>query len=437
MPTRLPDPARSRAVLIGSGTVPAGFDLPRLATLTGLLTRLRARLAGTVEQPVAVANPRSVDKVRAAVRRAAAEATDLLLVYCAGYVQPDQDGRPRLVLAGSVPGELGTTAVSLDELTGYIVASPAAIKVLLLDCGGWTVAVPGTAILASGRSRAPRRTPTAFTEALLAALDSPDPPSFTRLRRRIDQELVRRDEPRAQAKAADVALVRGRGPASGLPASGLPVSDLPGEAVPDRPVPGEVRLGTDPAVVHSGERHAIAGIAAVDGLLGLGAVASMLWLPGSGQLLAGALGLVLFVGVLLLGGVVVGRKRPGATTVLLFDAVGTTLHRLAASPMHIPWSDVVTAGLLPPKACVGESGGPGHDHVFAVKLRPHVSRPVLTPLLVPKVDRLGYLGLAKIGDLGTTTHELLAELDQFAEDIAAHSNRDWSTRHPELRPLLG
>jgi len=89
---------------------------------------------------------------------------------------------------------------------------------------------------------------------------------------------------------------------------------------------------------------------------------------------------------------------------------------------------------MPPDVCVG---GPGvHDHVFTVKLRPDVSRPVIARLLVPEVDRLGYVGLAKVGDLSTTTHKLLAELDRFAQDKAAHSNRDWSDRHPELRPLL-
>jgi len=289
MPTRLPDPARSQAVLIGAATVPAELELPRLPELHGLLIRLRGRVASTVEQPVTLANPRSVAKVRAAVQRAAAAATDLLLVYCAGHVRSDEDGRPRLLLASTVPGELVATAVSLDELTGYIVSSPAAIKVLLLDCGGWTTALPGTAVLASGRSRAPRRPSTAFTEALLAALDNPDPPSFVRLRRRIDQELVRRDQP----KAADVALIRG------LP-SGLPVRDLPSEAVPDQLPLGEVRLGTDPATVGPSQRHTIAGIAAADGLIGLGAVASALWLPGSGHLLAGMLGLMLVVGLLVL-----------------------------------------------------------------------------------------------------------------------------------------
>lgn len=416
MSARLPDPARSRAVLIGAGTGHAELDLPRLPELRGQLTRLGGRLAGTVERPVTLANPRSVAKVRAAVRTAAAEAGDLLLVYCAGHVRSDQDGRPRLLLAGSVPGELVATAVALDELTGFVAASPAITKVLILDCGGWTVALPGTYILASGRSRTRRPASTAFTEALLAALDNPDPPSFRKLRSRIDHELVRRDEPKAQGKAASVLLLRGL-------ADGQPVYDAPG-AAPDRPVPNAIRIGTAPATVRRRQRRRIAGGTA---LLGLGALTAGLWLPP----LVGVLGMLLFCGLFLLGAARHTRRRRGVATSLQFDATGITLHRLAADPVRVAWSDVITVGLLPPRAYVDE-----RDHVLAVKLRPGASWPTPTPL-VPGVDHLGCLGLARLGDLGITTHQLLARLDLFAEDKAAHSNRDWRTRHPELRGLLG
>jgi hypothetical protein len=425
MPTRLPDPARSQAVLIGAGIVPAKLGLSRLPELRGQLTRLGSRLAGTVEQPATLANPRSVAKVHGAVRQAAAEATDLLLVYCAGYVRSDQEGRPRLILASTVPDELAATAVSLDKLTGYIVASRAAIKVLLLDCDGWTVALPGTAILAGGRSRMPHRPSTAFTEALLAALDNPNPLSFAGLHRRVNKELVRRDQPKAQAKAADVALVRGL-------AGALRISD----AVPDQPVSGQIQLGMDPVKVGRSQRRFIRRIAAVDGLVGFGAVAAALWLPGAGPLLAAVLGLILLVGVARFGRAVNARKRPGVTTVLQIDGSGITLRRLAADPVDISWSDVVTAGLAPPGACVDGYVVHEGDHVFVVKLRPDMSRPVLVPLLIPELEQLGYLGLAKLGDLNITTHKLLAELDRFAGDKAARSNRDWYTRHPELWDLL-
>jgi hypothetical protein len=427
MPARLPNPALSRIVLIGVGAVPAKFDLPGLPGLNGLLTRLQARLTGTVEQPVTLYNPRSATKVCTAVRRAAAEATDLLLVYCAGHIQPDQHSRPRLILANSVPGELAATAVSMDELTGYITGSPAAIKVLLLDCDGWTVTLPDTATLAGGRSRTQRRTPTVFTEALLVALDNPSPPSFQRLRHRINQELVRRDEPKAQASAAHVALVQG-------PTSRQPLQDRPADAVPDEPAQAEV--GKDPATVGTTQRGDATGVAVLDGVLGIGTAASALWLHASwGYLLTGSLAVILLLGLLGLASVVADRKRPGTTTMLQFDTNGITLRRLAADPVRVPWSDVLTAGLLPPSLCVHRPNDNRDNHVFTVKLRPDAPRPALD-LLVPQADRLGCVGLAKVNDLDTTAHELLAVVDRFAQDKAAHSNRDWCARHPELRPLL-
>ena len=82
------------------------------------------------------------------------------------------------------------------------------------------------------------------------------------------------------------------------------------------------------------------------------------------------------------------------------------------------------------------SVGPVQDYVVTVKLRPGVPPPDLDQLLLGAMDQLGYLGLIKVGHLDAPTHEVLAELDRYAEDKTARGNRDWCARHPELRPLL-
>jgi hypothetical protein len=214
-----------------------------------------------------------------------------------------------------------------------------------------------------------------------------------------------------------------------------PLKDQPPDTVPDLPdrsATADVRFGTDPATVATNDRGGIIVFAVLDGLLAISTAASALWLSGWGHLLTGALAIILLLGLLALGGEVAGRKRPGTTTMLRFDEDGITLHRLAADPLHIPWSDVVTAGLLQPKRSVR----PVQDYVVTVKLRPGVTPPDLDQLLLGAVDRPGYLGLVRVGDLDIHTHEVLAEMDRYAEDKTARGNRDWCARHPELRPLL-
>ncbi|MDX3714714.1 caspase family protein [Streptomyces europaeiscabiei] len=97
----LPDPAASRAVLIGVDAYQSLEDLPAVANnVTQLAALLAAEdLWGLPPENVTVlANPVSKDDVLDAVRDAATEADDALLVYYAGHGLLTADAELHLAL---------------------------------------------------------------------------------------------------------------------------------------------------------------------------------------------------------------------------------------------------------------------------------------------------------------------------------------------------
>ena len=200
---RFPDPARSRALLIGaSHFTAAGADLPDIPAVEANLTALRQVLTspdtGVLRSEFCqvLADPASADGIGVALSDAAATATDLLLVYYAGHGLVDDRGRLHLAVAHTQPLRARWTALPLDLLREEIANSPAATRVLVLDCcfSGRAIEamadnqgvisgqldVTGTYTLTSTTANAPSHAPagdrhTAFTGALLRALDEPDP----------------------------------------------------------------------------------------------------------------------------------------------------------------------------------------------------------------------------------------------------------------------
>ncbi|MEJ2856026.1 MULTISPECIES: caspase family protein [unclassified Saccharothrix] len=138
---RLPDPARSRAVLIGTSsyTHPEFDDLPgvahNLTDLAGVLTSpLGAGLAK--EHCVVVHDPPDQSRVGEQIGAAAHEAEDVLLVYYAGHGEMTWDSHNELYLTmrDSRSKLLRTSALRAADVRQYVGASPAAIRVLILDC---------------------------------------------------------------------------------------------------------------------------------------------------------------------------------------------------------------------------------------------------------------------------------------------------------------
>ncbi|MFI9815897.1 caspase family protein [Saccharothrix variisporea] len=148
---RLPDPARSRAVLVGTSsyTHPAFDDLPGVAhnlqDLAALLTSpLGANLAR--EHCAVVLDPPDQGGLGERILESVREAEDVLLVYYAGHGEMtwDRDNELCLTLRDSKPDSLRTSALRCADLRQYIHRSRAKIRVLVLDCCFAGTALPGT-----------------------------------------------------------------------------------------------------------------------------------------------------------------------------------------------------------------------------------------------------------------------------------------------------
>ncbi|ONI79911.1 hypothetical protein ALI144C_24595 [Actinosynnema sp. ALI-1.44] len=141
MTARLPDPAKSRVVLIGT----ARYQDPDLTPLPGVannLTDLAAALtdprgAGVrPEHCLVLADPPALADVGDHIVTAAREAEDVLLVYYSGHGLMTWGRTSELCLAlrDTRSKSLLTSALRCADLRQYIMDSPARTRVLILDC---------------------------------------------------------------------------------------------------------------------------------------------------------------------------------------------------------------------------------------------------------------------------------------------------------------
>ncbi|MYS54474.1 histidine kinase, partial [Streptomyces sp. SID6013] len=132
------DPApASRAVLVGASTFTALDDLPavqaNVPALRSLLGDPVLHLAA--EQCQTLVDPASPREVSAAVRAAAREATDTLLVYYAGHGLIDPGtGLLHLAVPDSDQDSVFDTAVPYEWIKRSIETSGAARRIVILDC---------------------------------------------------------------------------------------------------------------------------------------------------------------------------------------------------------------------------------------------------------------------------------------------------------------
>lgn len=230
MNSRYPDREASRAVLIGVGTydhserlhhIPAApnnlADLHQLLTAPGGV--LSTQNCWTVEDPGSSA------QIGHILEDAAEEATDTLLVYYTGHGVLDSRGRLHLALTGTDPDRTRWTALPFSILREAILESPAATRILILDCcfsgrafealsdGPDAVLgeadIVGTYTITSSARNEPSFAPagerhTAFTAALLSAARTPGltlDDLYTRTRR----HLQRNGHPKPQRRATNAA----------------------------------------------------------------------------------------------------------------------------------------------------------------------------------------------------------------------------------------
>ncbi|MCZ0996207.1 caspase family protein [Streptomyces noursei] len=135
--TGLPDPATSRAVLLGTASYHHLDALPSVeANLRDLAATLGDATVWGLPEPhcEVVLDPGSADAMLDPVHRAGDEATDTLVVYYAGHGMRDTESADLyLGLTGSRDG-VGYTAVAYQHLRGAIRSARARRKIIVLDC---------------------------------------------------------------------------------------------------------------------------------------------------------------------------------------------------------------------------------------------------------------------------------------------------------------
>jgi hypothetical protein len=457
--SRFPDPSRSRAVLIGVSHFPESpelADLPAVReNVASLWRRLTHDTTGVLEpKHCEVADPvSSTADIGRAISKAAAEASDMLLIYYAGHGLVDDRGRLYLATNATRADAPKYSSLSVDLLREDLGGSAAAARVLILDCcfSGRAIevmsseeglidgqlSIAGTYTMTSTSANAPSyaiadERYTAFTGALLTALDSPRPLTLDEIYRSVAASLQSRGMPRPRQRATDTAggLALVRGPAE---------HDKP----PADPV-DEVRFCRDRAAAkkqmkeNSRVGNGVLSLMVV-GLPVLFAImnrdASWLWgIPVFGAIMAALTGLIT-AGV---------HQSLPSEAELVIDRSAITVHvnrsTATAVTLRTPWRDVSHVGVLPPKR---GSVNPRltqvyeGNHMLVVRLRPNVPYPPTKDMrLSGELHDLGYRVIATIGTFGADKVQILAALGQFAGDRVLHTEQEFMVRDPRILPKM-
>ncbi|MGW1626013.1 caspase family protein [Streptomyces sp. NPDC002172] len=448
--TRFPETAHSRAVLIGTSRFPQAPELPPIPAVAANLNALRQVLttpaAGTITPELCqvVSDPADMQRLGPILSNTIREATDVLLVYYAGHGLLDDKGRLYLSLTETEPSLLRYTALPLDTLREELAGSPAAIRILILDCcfSGRAIEamgdeqgliigqleVAGTYTLTSTTANAPSHAPsgepyTAFTGALLQALGQSGPQTLDAIYQRVTQSLAARGLPRPQRRAlntaGDLALVRG--PAAAAPPSPSPAHD-------------EVRLRPDKATAARGRREpmVIGGV----GTLFIGwfftealRTASADPLSWLGPLL---IGIPTLFFLWLFGAALFSSDRHVAT--LTLNSAEISFSR-GHSGVCVPWTDISHIGLM--RCSIG--GGVRRRYqerltVLAVRLHPEAPVPKTSTGLSKAHRELGYVGICTLGAIGADRRSVLTALERFAGPRLVRTPSDFLHVDPRLSP---
>ncbi|MFB6958802.1 caspase family protein [Streptomyces sp. NPDC056309] len=133
----LPDPAHSRAVLIGTASY---RHLPQLPAVEVGVVDLAAELCDAtvwglpVQHCTVVTDPLNPQAILDPVYKAGDEATDTLIVYFAGHGMRDTESADLYLALGDTRNHLGYTAVAYQHLRAALRAARARRKIVVLDC---------------------------------------------------------------------------------------------------------------------------------------------------------------------------------------------------------------------------------------------------------------------------------------------------------------
>ncbi|WP_084211765.1 caspase, EACC1-associated type [Pseudonocardia acaciae] len=232
---RIPVTRLSRAVLIGTSDYEHNEKFSNLPAVRGNLSGLEKVLCDPASGVFTHANCTVVDSPdspRSFMRRlgrAAETAEDVLLLYYAGHGVLDRNGDLQLTVRETDPDlyQLEGTAVPFSWIRQTIEDSPAAIRVLILDCcfsgraiGAMStdsavfqqIRISGTYIITSSEANqisrsVPGERYTAFTGELISILSTQPPPGTTltldAITRMLRINLARRGLPRPMSRADD------------------------------------------------------------------------------------------------------------------------------------------------------------------------------------------------------------------------------------------
>ncbi|MFI9809935.1 caspase domain-containing protein [Streptomyces sp. NPDC052301] len=416
---RFPDGAASRVVLIGCSEFDA-IDLPAIPAVKSNLADLRSALTHEThgillpEHCRVLADPADHRSVGMALAQAAREAEDLLLVYYTGHGLLDEDGLLHLALSSTDPGHVGFTGVPADLVKRYLGRARARLRVLVLDCcfSGRAVAamtetgslltaqldVSGTYTLTSTTATAPSHAPpgqrhTAFTAALLDALNQPQPLTLDDIHQHIDTVLQGAGLPRPQKRsvnaAGDLALARG------------PVQPHPG---PPTGSEGEIRFRQPPPDPPANRRRDTIQVFLTLAV----SIAVMALFGGWRVLLIWGGGATLFVGLI---GLLLSLRR-GVHYGLVVNGNGLGIERGTHSA-HVPWRDVECVGVL--RRAPGTVLVP---NVLIVRLKADAPRPPgFHERLNRRLPDRRYVTAGMLGTYGADPMRLRSAIEHFAGGI--------------------
>jgi hypothetical protein len=239
--TRLPDPARSSALLIGASRYRHFSDLPAVTNnLEGFRRILLDRERGSFSEGrcTLIENPRDARGLYEILRRSMPSVNDTLLIYFSGHGKLGPRNELHLCLSDTLPDDLHYSSIPFDLLREVLSDSPAKNKVVILDCcfSGRAIAdmaddsdtilgqvgIQGTYILTATPGNrtalAPEGEPyTSFSGGLLSILwsgipDGPELLSFAAVYPRLNTLLTNRGLPRPRQQGTDtvssLAIVR-------------------------------------------------------------------------------------------------------------------------------------------------------------------------------------------------------------------------------------
>jgi Caspase domain len=479
-----PRPGPVPRLLIGASHFAAvGPDLPDIPAVAANLTALQRALtspdAGMLRPDFCrvLTDPASVDEVGTALSELAATATDLLLVYYAGHGLVDDRGRLHLALARTHPHRARWTAFPLELLREEIANSAAATRVLVLDCcfSGRAIEamaddqgvlrgqleVAGTYTLTSTTANAPSHAPvgdryTAFTGALLRALDHADPLTLDQIHGVIDRDFTARNLPHPQRRAVNTAdnLALSRGPTA--------------QSHTEQTDSDTVRFTRTYRSLIGAGLHVFAAVFYVLSFYFLAFILSLpfflLAIVCIFPLVPPDTNFVLMIlvpaALLPLIPIAVNIARPRASRLgsamsvlkksvsgvkdirvreLVVDRSGLTI-RGTLTRIHLPWRGIFQVGVLQPERGSSDQHRPAAQHkrkqVLVVRLRPEVPVPRVLSVLSDEHRQFSYLGLCTVESLGSSRQEMISALERFAGGKLVHSSRQFLDRDPRLRPEM-